>query len=293
MAALFFIQKMKIKTPFSLFSLAFFAFAPLFACAQNMPDIYSKWNLSQNDINTRTETEIFNQTGKTIAEIQTAANAQDPLASMLLGLCHDKNFIPCEGITKNDDTAMQFYEIAAEAKITMAMVRLSNKLEAQAIANNQGDSSPRSLGLLIEAANLGNRKAAVILTSYAQNGIGGLAQNEAEYIKWLGRSTELGDLDSMPFYADHLLEGDGVTKNPILAAQYYKTAADAGDTYAMVKYAIMLHSGTDIAKDDVAAKNYLINAVEAGYIDSPEPTDILNRDFGIKCKSENNHVKCE
>lgn len=158
----------------------------------------------------------------------------------------------------------------------------------------------KSANYFQKAAEMNHAKAQYQLAKLYNQGIG-VKQNESLYLKWLGKAANAGvqsavrELDSLQpqdklklkkakptesnnLYARGLnyLTGNGVSKDPIKAAQLFMDAAMRNHPKSQYQLGIMYVDGIGLSRDTEKAKQWLGKAASAGLVDARTVLDSLS-----------------
>jgi uncharacterized protein len=165
------------------------------------------------------------------------------------------------GVTKNFQTAFQYFEIAANAEHPQATYYL-------ALMHDRGygvDYDRLMAAKLYDiAAGLGNSDA------MNQIGLGYLRKNSSKMaMNWFRKAAALGNGDGMVNIGNLFENGLGVKKNPDSSLKWFRESADAGNNVGMFNLGLSYHLGLDrLTKDyDSALKWYRLSA-DLGYADA-------------------------
>ena len=77
------------------------------------------------------------------------------------------------------------------------------------------------------------------------------AQSELEQYSFqqLYQASKAGDIEAMSYLADAYYDGDKVTQNYFLSAEWYLRAAESGDTYSQTNIGYMYERGLGVAEN--------------------------------------------
>jgi len=78
-------------------------------------------------------------------------------------------------------------------------------------------------------------------------------------------AAKAGNLKAQVAVGDRLLRGNGVNRNPVYAAQWYKLAADKGLPEAQFKLAELYDTGIGVKRDTAKAEELYKAAAAKGY----------------------------
>ena len=118
------------------------------------------------------------------------------------------------------------------------------------------------------AAEQGHPKAEYALGNSYMNGFG-VAQNEAEGIKWIRKAAEKGLPEAQCRLAGCYLTGDGVETDASEAAKWFRAAAEQGLAEAQCQLAHFYFVGkAEIKKDAAEGARWLRKAVDQGYAEA-------------------------
>ena len=193
---------------------------------------------------------------KAIEWYQKAAEAGDTTAMVNLGVSYKTG----DGVDKDPAKAIEWYQEAAEAGDTTAMRFLG-------VSYKTGDGVDKDPAKAIEwyqkAAEAGDTTAMVNLGVSYKTG-DGVDKDPAKAIEWYQKAAEAGDTTAMVNLGVSYMNGDGVDKDPAKAIEWYQKAAEAGDTTAMVNLGVSYMNGDGVDKDPAKAIEWYQKAAEAG-----------------------------
>ena len=92
----------------------------------------------------------------------------------------------------------------------------------------------------------------------------GVQKDPVEAARWFKQAAEQGNHPAELKYAECLASGAGVEKDPVEAARWFKQAADRGSHQAELKYAECLASGAGVEKNPVEAAKLFRRAADSG-----------------------------
>ena len=188
---------------------------------------------------------------------------------------------PAAGELKNEASAAQ-----PAAKRPVARVSQAQDFEAIKRAAEQGDADAQnSLGVMYakgqgvaqndaeavkwlrEAAEQGEAKAQSNLGAMYTEGRG-VAQNDVEALKWFRKAAEQGFVDAQFNLGLMYVTGKGVAQNDAEAMKWYRKAAEQGDESAQNSLGVMYAKAQGIAQNDAEAVKWYRKAAEQGFVDA-------------------------
>lgn len=113
--------------------------------------------------------------------------------------------------------------------------------------------------------------AVLWMAEFSMNGV----KNPEQAAMWYKKAADLGSVKGASKIADILMDGRGVTRNPKLAVEYYKTASDKGipsASFALGEY----YAKTGNREEAVKAYE---KAVKGGYKDAEKKLAKLKKKF--------------
>jgi TPR repeat protein len=170
-----------------------------------------------------------------------AANQGNPVALKNLGDVYWKGFAKA-GIEKNDKTAENYYQQAADAGNSDALA-LVGALYVDGSGGLEKDV-PKGIAMYRQAADKGSVIGRYALALCYESGNCGMQRDEVEALNWLQMAADQGhapaqnDLGLMYFRG-----AGGLAKDSIKAAQLYKVSADRGYAPAQTNLGRMYLSG--------------------------------------------------
>ncbi len=117
--------------------------------------------------------------------------------------------------------------------------------------------------LAVEADKRNEPQAATLLGRLFQDGLG-VKQDKVLAATWFRRAAELGDTEGTFAFAVMLAEGDGIQKNRAGAAQLFETAASKGHVLANYNLALLYLRGDGKPENPDRAAQHLRYAAEQG-----------------------------
>ncbi|HBP22578.1 MAG TPA: hypothetical protein DEA08_32965 [Planctomycetes bacterium] len=166
------------------------------------------------------------------------------------------------GVEEDDDQAMVWWGRAAESGDPRSMTRLAICLIDRG-AEGDAALAERWVGRAIEG---GDVEALVVRAS-------SFAASPEEEADLLRRAAEAGHEQAMRLYAQKLLEGEGVPRDPAEAerwfarsAEWYLTHAKRGSTSAMHGLAKAYLEGRGVARDPAQALRWFEEAAKRGHV---------------------------
>ena len=116
---------------------------------------------------------------------------------------------------------------------------------------------------------------AVMGNANAQNHLGviysngqGVAQDDAEALKWFRKAAEQGHVKAQKNLGDMYVTGKGVAQSDAEAAQWYRKSAEQGFSDAQNNLGVMYYTGHGVAQDYAEAEKWLRKAAEQGSVDA-------------------------
>lgn len=137
------------------------------------------------------------------------------------------------------------------------------------------------LDKLTALANSGNAKAELVVGLKYLDG-DGIAVNEVDAAKWLGRAAGHGQAVAQYRLGTMYDRGRGVAADPLKAAHWYLLASQAGNRKAMHNLAVAYASGTGVPKNLAEAARWFSKAAALGLSDSQFNLAVLyERGLGV------------
>jgi TPR repeat protein len=154
--------------------------------------------------------------------------------------------------------------IAFTAALILAGGAAAGPLEDAAAAFNAGDYG-RALSLWRSQAEAGNAQAQENVGLLYQAGKG-VAQNDAEAVRWFRLAAQKGLADAEFNLAECYAAGQGVAKDQTAANALYAKAADKGHAGAEFKMGVLLRTGTDLENQLLNAAEWFKKAADQGFV---------------------------
>ena len=148
-------------------------------------------------------------------------------------------------------------------------------VEARAIAPAELDIVRLSL-----LAEQGDARAQKELGARYEDGRGGLAQNDAEAVRWLRPAAQQGDPDAQHRLGLMYADGRGLVQDEAEAVWWFRQAADQGDADAQHGRGLVYAEGRGVQQDDgdaiewfrlAAAQDHAGAQLNLGFIVRPRP----------------------
>jgi uncharacterized protein len=229
---------------------------------------------------------------QSIAELKTKAEDGDVQAQLALAKAYDLG----EGVPKDEEKAVQWWEKAAEHGNVSAQVSLGGvyslgagvpKNYAAAVrwwkkAAEQGDVTAEGnlgtaygLGMGVpkdevesvrwhtKAAEDGNAASQLSLGMFYLQGHG-VPKDEAEGVKWLRKSADQGNAAGQFWLGAAYSSGTGVAKDIGEALRWYRKAGDQGNAAAQYNLGQAYNLGNGVEKDTAEAARWWQKAAEQG-----------------------------
>ncbi|MDQ7057842.1 MAG: tetratricopeptide repeat protein [Ghiorsea sp.] len=172
--------------------------------------------------------------------------AQNDVKSQFnLGLIYARG----DGITPDDDAAIQWWKQAAENDSARAKMMLGLFYN---LGRGVGRSEKEAVHWYEQAAKLGDNNASYNLGVLYYNGRG-IDRDYNKAAAFFHQLAKNGDTAAQNMYASLFLEGQGVKYSPKNAVRWFRKAASAGNIKAMFNLATQYRTGVGIKQDDKKA----------------------------------------
>jgi len=125
-------------------------------------------------------------------------------------------------------------------------------------------TSGSSLGDIIKAANAGDSTAQCNLGIMYDDGTG-VTKDALVAVNWYRKAAEQGNANAQFNLGVSYDEGDGVGKDASVAASWYRKAAEQGNAKAQFNLGNMYYKGEGVTKDIPTAANWYRKAAEQGH----------------------------
>jgi len=167
-----------------------------------------------------------------------------------------------ECMNSEDDSA-PLYRRLADGGNSRAMAALGWMYERGSGGLAQDDAE--AVKWYRKGADAGNAGAMTNLAVMYSRGRGGLSQDDAEAATWYRRGADGGSLRAMAGLGTMYETGrGGIEKNESEALRWYRKSAEGGDSYAMYLLGRAYERGTGVAVDRVEAVQWYRKAAAAG-----------------------------
>lgn len=198
------------------------------------------------------------------------AESGDAEAQCQLGDCFDGGI----GTSKNYTEALKWYRKAAEQEYPYGVWNLGRMYEfGRGVTKNTttAESLYKQAHILaLPLANNGNASAQIVMGKLCEFGLGGVAQNKEEAVKWCRKAAEQG----LPAAQNNLGycydEGVGVALNDEEAVKWYQKAAEQGDPDAQNALGLCYQYGEGVARNKSMAIKWYKKAIEQGDSDAQD-----------------------
>ena len=174
-----------------------------------------------------------------------AADMGNGEAMCRIGLLYDSG----KGVTKNIDTANQWYLKAGEAGLSYGYYNLANNY-------NSAEEYTKAMEYYLKAADMGNGEAMCQIGLLYNLGKG-VAKNIDTANQWYLKAGEAGDSDGYYCLAENC-------RSLSQAIEYYRKAADMGNAKAMIEIGMSYEYGRGVTKNVDTANQWYLKAGEAG-----------------------------
>jgi len=154
-----------------------------------------------------------------------------------------------DGITPDDDAAIQWWKQAAENESARAKMMLGLFYN---LGRGVGRSEKEAVHWYEQAAKLGDNNASYNLGVLYYNGRG-IDRDYNKAAAYFHQLAKDGDTAAQNMYASLFLEGQGVKYSPKNAVRWFRKAASAGNIKAMFNLATQYRTGVGIKQDDKKA----------------------------------------
>jgi TPR repeat protein len=194
---------------------------------------------------------------QSVTELKSKAEDGDVQAQLALAKAYDLG----EGVPKDEEKAVQWWEKAAEHGNVLAQVSLGG-------VYSLGAGVPKNYAAAVrwwkKAAEQGDVTAEGNLgTAY---GLGmGVPKDEVESVRWHTKAAENGNAASQFSLGMFYLQGTGVPKDEAEGVKWLRTSADQGNAAGQFWLGAAYDSGTGVAKDRAEALRWYRKAGDQGY----------------------------
>jgi TPR repeat protein len=163
-----------------------------------------------------------------------------------------------KGVPQSDETAASLYREAASAGVAVAAYNLGGLYETGTGVPHDAAEAARWYR---RAADGGMKFAYAKLMWLA---LGATPPNYTEVARWAQQAADAGDGDGAHVLGWCYLSGNGVRRDPALAAKWYGEAARQGSAESMYELSFMARDGVGLPKDPQAAAGWMQQAAEHG-----------------------------
>ena len=194
---------------------------------------------------------------QSITELKSRAEDGDVQAQLALAKAYDLG----EGVPKDEEKAVQWWEKAAEHGNASAQVSLGG-------VYSLGAGVPKTYAAAVrwwkKAAEQGDVTAEGNLgTAY---GLGmGVPKDEVESVRWHTKAAENGNAASQFSLGMFYLQGAGVPKDEATGVKWLRKSAEQGNPAGEFWLGASYYSGTGVAKDAAEALRWYRKAGDQGY----------------------------
>ena len=202
-----------------------------------------------------------------VAALMSLANAEDPKASLFMGLLYSKQLrsavpLPPTCLKFGPDTSKEIYLLSKAASAGVADAAYALVAVYGANIDIPRDTT-QARKWFFKAAALGNTKAQhQLMDSYA-TGASALPTDDST-VGWILKLADSGDPRALTIKGMMIEQGVNLPKNLQLALQFYEAAAKLSDPEGAFLAGTMLFNGTGVPNDSTAADKYFLQAAQAG-----------------------------
>lgn len=165
----------------------------------------------------------------------------------------------------NEEESLIWYQRAADqgnldGKFGLAQLYGSRRNLSKKLPYN----NELAMKLYHEAAEQGHERSYFVLSLIYSKGNDGVEKDDVKAAYWFRKSADLGSSFAQSQLAEMYQEGRGVDKSHIEARRWYGKAAAQGSVYAQTDLAKMYRDGRGGPKDEVAALKLFTKSAEEG-----------------------------
>lgn len=192
---------------------------------------------------------------KALPKLRAYANKGDRYAQLILGVCYYYG----KGVDRNYEQASIWFRKSSDKGSSFAYILLGFcYYSGEGVVQNR----QKALQCFLNSANKGNAVAQWILyDSYWGDGLEDLVERDSEQgLKWLRKAAGQDYLDALEELAFIYEIGQGVGKNPNLAAKWFRRAANKGSAYSQRKLGLYYIEGFGVKQNSSIAMIWLERA---------------------------------
>jgi len=208
--------------------------------------------IAQTDLGRIEQDLAAGQVASVLERLQVAAASGDAQASVWLGDLYRDGV----HVLRNDSLALSFYQRAADAGLAAGQDALGTQILAMRGAAGAADA----IIWLLAAAHQGDPQhqyhAASALEAFQPERL-------PEAISWYERAAAQDHVGAWTSLGVLALQGEGMDRDPVRAADLFRQAAEAGDARAANNLGLMWSRGEDLERDYAQAFTYFSQAAEA------------------------------
>ena len=119
---------------------------------------------------------------------------------------------------------------------------------------------------LLRKAQGGDASSQMLLAILYNDGLGDVAQDDVEAVKWYRKAAEQGNVSAQWMLGRMYAKGEGVVENDAEAVKWYRKAAEQGLEIAQFNLARTYDTGQGVAEDDAEAVKWYRKAAEQGNV---------------------------
>lgn len=200
---------------------------------------------------------------KAVENYKLAADKGQPTGQCNLGVCYDRG----KGVSQNYVEALKYFNLAAKKKNVIALFNLGLYYK-----NGKGVSVDvkKAAEYFLQAADKGDMDAQYNFALCCEKGSGVPEdfKQAAVYYKLAADKGHALAQNTVGFF--HSIGKGGLTKDPLIAAEYYQLSAVQGYPEALYNLATCYEKGTGIAEDVKKAIEYYQIAADKEHVEAKE-----------------------
>jgi TPR repeat protein len=196
---------------------------------------------------------------QSITELKSKAEDGDVQAQLVLAKAYHLG----EGVSKDDEQAVHWWEKAAEHGDASAQINLAGAYQVGAgVPKNYA----AALRWYTKAAEQGNADGQAALAGLYHLGQG-VPKDDAEAVRWWKKAAEQGNVEAEGNLGTAYGLGVGVPKDEVESVRWHTEAADNGNAASQFSLGMFYMSGSGVPKNEAESVKWLRKSAEQGNAD--------------------------
>jgi TPR repeat protein len=195
-----------------------------------------------------------------ITELKSKAEDGDVQAQLAIAKAYHLG----EGVPKDDEQAVHWWEKAAEHGDASAQINLAGAYQVGAGAPKNYAAALRWYTKAAAQGNAGGQAALAALYHLGQ----GVPKDDAEAVRWWKKAAEQGNVEAEGNLGTAYGLGVGVPKDEVESVRWHTKAADNGNAASQLSLGMFYMSGNGVPKNEAEGVKWLRKSAEQGNADA-------------------------